>query len=341
MQRSLTVTRLSGDQYQFRWPAGLFKMPVSIHWGASPDTKTSEYRPLALVEQGNEVVVADPSPGRRPYFLLTPAEGQPRVTAERRLPLSGQVNFRDLGGYATTDGRRVRWGHLYRSGDLSKLTGGDLAYLASLDLKLVCDLRVDFEVERAPDLLPQGAARQSLPIRGGEMPDAELYDTVDNGDFARLDADFLLHGNRMFVREFTPVYAEMLQQVMAGEYRPAVVHCTAGKDRAGLGAAIILLVLGVPLETVFDDYLLSNIYRAEWTKRTLGMIRQAAAERSGAAPESIDLAPVEALFEARRVYLATALETIDQQYGSLECYMREGLGLSPQAQKAFQASLLE
>ena len=341
MQRSLTATRLSGDQHQLRWPAGLFKMPVSIHWGASPDAKTSEYQPLALVEQGNEVVVADPSPGRRPYFLLTPAEGQPRATAERRLPLSGQVNFRDLGGYVTSDGRRVRWGQLYRSGDLSKLTDADLVYLEGLDLKLVCDLRVNFEVERAPDLLPAGSARLNLPIRGGEMPDAELYETVDNGDFSRLDTDFLLHGNRMFVREFTPVYAEMLQQVIAGENRPAVVHCTAGKDRAGLGAAILLLVLGAPLETVFDDYLLSNIYRAEWTRQTLGMIRQVATDRSGAAPESIDLAPVEALFEARRIYLATALETIDQEYGSLQRYIREGLGLSPEAQKVFQASLLE
>ena len=341
MQRSHTVTRLAGDQLQFRWPAGSFKMPVTISWGASSAGKPSEYRRLALVEQGDAVVAADPSPGRRSYFLLTPAEGQPRVTAERRLPLSGQVNFRDLGGYVTSNGRRVRWGKLYRSGDLSRLTEGDLTYLESLDLKLVCDLRVDFEVERSPDLLPEGATRLSLPIRGGEMPDEELYETVDNGDFSRLDTDFLLHGNRMFVREFTPAYAEMVRQVTAGDNRPAVVHCTAGKDRAGLGAAIILLVLGVPQEMVIEDYLLSNIYRADWTKRMLAMIRQIAADRSGVPVESIDLAPVEALFAARRVYLAAALETIDRQYGSLERYIREGLGVSPEAQKAFQRSLLE
>ena len=339
--QQVTVTRLSADQLQLRWPAGSLKMPVSVGWSPSADGKTSEYRPLALVERGNEVVVVDPSPGRRPYFLLIPAEGQPRLTAERRLPLSGQVNFRDLGGYVTSDGRRVRWGQLYRSGDLSKLTEGDLAYLESLDLKLVCDLRVDYEVERSPDRLPEGAAWLSLPIRGGEMPEVELYKTVDNGDFSGLDSDFLLHGNRLFVREFTPVYGQMLQRVTAGDDRPALVHCTAGKDRAGLGAAIILLVLGVPLETVFDDYLLSNIYREEWTRRTLGMIRQAAADRSGVPPESIDLAPAEALFAARRIYLAAALETIDQEYGSLERYIRAGLGLSPRARKAFQERLLE
>jgi protein-tyrosine phosphatase len=263
------------------------------------------------------------------------------MVAERRLPLDGQVNFRDLGGYATADGRRVRWGRLYRSGDLSHLTDDDLAYLDNLDLKLVCDLRVDFELQRSPDRLPKGIARLSLPIRGGEMPEADLYDAVDNGDFSRLDPDFLIHSYRLFVREFTPAYAEMLHQITVGDNRPAVVHCTAGKDRAGLGAAILLWALGVPMETVIDDYLLSNTYRVGWTEQTLDKIRQAAAARSGVPAESIDLAPVEALFAARRTYMNAALESIDAEYGSLERYIRDGLGLSPEAQEELQESLLE
>jgi protein-tyrosine phosphatase len=341
MGQSLTVTRIADDKLQLRWPADLFKTPVFIRWGRRPDGQMGAYRPIAFADGSNEIVVTDPSPGRRSYICLVPAEGQPIIGAERRLPLDGQVNFRDLGGYATADGRRVRWGRLYRSGDLSHLTDDDLAYLDSLDLKLVCDLRVDFEVERAPDRLPEGAARLSLPIRGGEMPEAELYDTVDNGDFSRLDPDFLIHSYRLFVREFTPAYAEMLHQITVGDNRPAVVHCTAGKDRAGLGAAILLWALGVPMETVIDDYLLSNTYRVGWTEQTLDKIRQAAAARSGVPAESIDLAPVEALFAARRTYMNAALESIDAEYGSLERYIRDGLGLSLEAQKALQESLLE
>ena len=341
MQGSPTITRIDNDKLRLLWPAGLLKAPVSLRWGRRPDRDAGEYEPLAVVEQGDEIVVADPNPGRRSYFLLVPAEGRPIMVAERRLPLAGQVNFRDLGGYTSADGRRVHWGRLYRSGDLSRLTDDDLAYLDNLDLKLICDLRVDFEIERAPDRLPDGAARLSLPIRGGEMPEADLYNAVDNGDFSRLDPDFLLHSYRLFVREFTPAYAEMLGKVADGDNRPVVVHCTAGKDRAGLGAAIILWALGVPMETVIDDYLLSNTYRAGWTAQTLDRIRQATAARSGNPAEAIDLAPVEALFAARRVYMKAALESIDAEYGSLARYIWDGLGLSPEARRAFQESLLE
>ena len=341
MQRSVTVTRLTDEQLRFKWPQELFAAPVSIYWTLSPDGDAREYQLLKVVKQGNEVVVTDPSPGRRPYFSLAATKDRPLMIAERRLPLEGQANFRDLGGYATKDGRRVRWGQLYRSGDLSHLNDRDLSYLAYLDLKLVCDLRVDFEVNRAPDRLPEGVSRLSLPIRGGEMPDADLYNTVDNGDLSRLDSDFLLRGNRMFVRDFSPAYGQMVRRLADVDGRPAVFHCTAGKDRAGLGAAIVLLVLGVPVETVFDDYLLSNTYRAGWTERMLSMIRQAIVDRTGAPAESIDLSPVEALFTAKRAYLAAALETIDQNYGSFEAYVRDGLGMSPEAQAAFQESLLE
>ena len=340
MQRSLTISRLTNDQLQFRWSNEALKRPASIFWGHSPNGEADDYQPLTLVEEENELVMADPSPGRRSYFLLVPAEGQSFVVAERRLPLVGQVNFRDLGGYVTNDGRRVRWGQLYRSGDLSRLTGADLVYLESLNLKLVCDLRVDFELERSPDRLPGGAVWHGLPVRGGEMPEADLYDAVDNGNFSGLDVDYLVQGNRLFVREFTPAYAEMLQRMAAEKNRPAIVHCTAGKDRAGLGAAIILLVLGVPMETVFGDYLLSNTYRAGWTERMLASIRQAIMDRTGVLADSIDLSPVEALFVAKREYLAAAMETINQEYGSFEAYVRDGLAMSPGGQEAFRDSML-
>jgi protein-tyrosine phosphatase len=341
MHRTATVTRLTDDQLRFQWPQGLFEAPVSVSWSFVPDGDASDFQLLTVVEQGNEAVLADPSPGRRPYFLLTTSKDQPMVIAERRLPLEGQANFRDLGGYATKDGRRVRWGQLYRSGDLSHLSDVDVSYLEYLDLKLVCDLRVNFEVKRAPDRLPEGVARLALPIRGGEIPEADLYATVDSGDLSGLDGDFLLRGNRMFVREFSPAYGQMVRQLAEEDSGPVVFHCTAGKDRAGLGAAIVLLVLGVPLETVFDDYLLSNTYRAGWTERMLTVIRRAVADRTDVPVESVDLSPIEALFVAKRAYLAAALDTINQQYGSFKAYSRDGLGMSPETQEAVQESLLE
>jgi protein-tyrosine phosphatase len=340
MQLPVSVSRSTDDQLRFQWANEHLKKPVSIYWSPSANGAMGNGQLLARVDDGNQVSMADPSPGQRSYYLVAPAEGQPFVVAERQLLLDGQVNFRDLGGYASSDGRRVRWGQLFRSGDLSRLSDRDLSYLGHLDLKLVCDLRVDFEVNRAPDRLPEEAARLSLPVRGGETPENELYAAVDRGDLGGLDNDFLLHSNRMFVRDFTSAYGTMVRNVMDAGNRPAVVHCTAGKDRAGLGAAIILLILGVPIETVFEDYLLTNRYRAEWTKEMLARIRQQIVDRHGLSAETIDLSPVEALFVAKREYLSAALETIDQEYGSFEAYMRDGLGLSLEMLTEFQDNML-
>lgn len=341
MQRSVSVTRLTDERLHFQWSHGEIETPVTVRWSHKANGDFGDFRPLTVVKRGSEVTAADPAPGRRSYFLLVPAEGRPLMTAERRLPLEGQVNFRDLGGYLTGDGRRVRWGQLFRSGDLSHLSDADLAYLNHLELKLVCDLRVDFEVKRSPDRLPDGVVRLGLPVRGGELPEKVLYDAVDNGDLSDLDSDFLLGSNRMFVSEFGQVYGEMVRKLSDGDRRPAVFHCTAGKDRAGFGAAIVLLMLGVPMETVFEDYLLTNTYRAAWTEQTLARIRQNIVDRHGVPAASVDLSSLEALFVAKRAYLSAALETIDRQYGSFDVFIRDGLDLSRETQRAFQESLLE
>ena len=315
--------------------------PVSIYVSRQPDQFDRDSEPLAVAVDGDQITIPDPSPGRRPYFLLVSAGGKSLVTAERRLPLEGEVNFRDLGGYAGAGGRTIKWGRLYRSGELGRLSDADLTYLAGLDLKLVNDLRIDYEVAQLPDRVPGEAAWLGLPVRGGEMPMASLYDAVNNGDLSKIDTDFLLKGNRIFVRDFTPTYAEMLQRLMDPSGRPGLVHCTAGKDRAGLGSAILLWLLGVPMETVFDDYLRTNVYRAQENERMLAMVRQVVMERAGLPAEAVDLAPMEALLQARREYLQMAVDTILEDYGSIESYIRRGLGVRQAAQRAFQEDLLE
>ena len=340
MQQAITVTRRPDRQLAIRWLEGVLSPPVSIYWSDRPDG-ADDFEFLAVAKSGNEIAVPDPSPDRRPYFLLVPAGGKPTIAAERRLPLDGEVNFRDLGGYAAGDGRTVKWGQLYRSGELGRLSAADLAYLAGLDIKLVCDLRDDFEVKQLPDRLPAGAERLELPIRGGDMPMEVVHAAFDNGDFSRVDTKHLINSNRLFVRKFTPTYAEMLRRVTATGGRPALIHCTVGKDRSGLGAAIFLWILGVPMETVFDDYLLSNMYRARINEETFAMIRQVATERTGFPAGAVDLAPLEALLEARRGYLQTAVDTIVEDYGSIDNYIRDGLGMRSAARRAFQEAMLE
>jgi protein-tyrosine phosphatase len=261
--------------------------------------------------------------------------------ANRCLPLDGQKNFRDLGGYGSIDGRTVKYGQLYRSGDLSKLSPADLVTLKRLGIQLIIDLREGYEVEQSPDRLPQGARPIWLPINGGDLPMEQIYLAASGGDMSAIDTSYLVRSNRLFVQKFTPQYAQMLRHVSAVASRPAVVHCSAGKDRAGLGAAILLWTLGVPTETVFADYLVTNVCRAADNESILDMVRQMIAATNGAAPESVDVSPIAALLEARRAYLQAALETILDLYGSIEGYIRDGLGMTAVAQAQFQDALLE
>ena len=339
MQIPVTVTRQAPGQLQIQWPLGAFAPPVEIYWSYRPDSIAGGWTQLVTVAEGSQATVNDPSPGSRPYFMLV-AAGISVIVTERRLPLEGSPNFRDLGGYVGQGGRSVRWGQLYRSGELGRLTDDDLAYLQGLDLKVICDFRTEFEAEQSPGRRPHGPTFLRLPISGGDVPMAALYQAVEKGDFSELDGKHLVRANRLFVREFTPIYAEMLEWVAGNDGRPALIHCTAGKDRTGLGSAILLWVLGVPMEMVFADYLLTNEYNAQRNEMMLGMLRQAIAGKNGVAAETVDLSPMVALMTAKRDYLMSAVDTIIEDYGTIDHYIHDGLGMSTGARKRLQDALL-
>jgi len=339
MQIPVTVTRQTAEQLLIQWSDGTLASPVEIYWSNRPETSAGDWEHLVTVTEGGQVAVSDPSPGSRPYFLLATAKGSV-VAAERRLPLEGSPNFRDLGGYLSSDGRSVRWGQLYRSGGLGRLGDADLPYLQGLRLNVICDFRSEFEVEQSPSRRPDGATLLNLPIAGGDMPMDALYQAVEKGDFSGLDSQHLVRANRQFVREFTPVYVEMLERIIRSDGRPALIHCTAGKDRTGLGAAILMWVLGVPTDTIFADYLLTNEFNAQRNEMMLGMLRQAIAGKNGVAAETVDLSPMLALTTAKRDYLQAAVDSIMADYGTIDHYIHDGLGMSVEDRKKFQGALL-
>jgi protein-tyrosine phosphatase len=124
-----------------------------------------------------------------------------------------------------------------------------------------------------------------------------------------------------------------MDRLMDPDYRPATVHCSGGKDRAGLLSAIVLLTLGVPQETVMKDYLLSNTYRAAENAQTLTRL-QALLD-----PQGIEV--IKSLIEVRPEYLQAALDQMKQEYGSIDAYLRKGLGITKAEQKRFQRQMLE
>jgi protein-tyrosine phosphatase len=260
---------------------------------------------------------------------------------ERQVKLEGQANFRDLGGYSTTDGRRVKWGLIYRAGQLNKLSDADLAKLKELKIRTVVDLRGTAEAEsRGKDRLPEGARSVSYPIDVTSLPKEEKEESTSTGSSAGR-TDFMLQATRSIMINRTDVYASLIRDLVEPQNRPLVFHCTAGKDRTGVGAAIVLSLLGVPWETVRDDYLLSNYYRRDENEKELKSIREDIAKKQGIPPEQVDMTAFEAMFLVKPEYLDAAHDEVILRYGSMESYLRKGLGISDEMISKLRSELLE
>jgi len=252
-----TCELVSPGVYRLDFQASPDAGPVEVFASSRPDRIDSP-RPLLTIRKAPAEVSISGRTGRI-YFHLKPASGATRVVSIRRLLLEGAKNFRDLGGYRTSDGHYVRWGQVYRSNHLVNLTARDSEYLNSLGIRLVCDVRSDGERARAPDhwtgnapeffAVPIGSNLFTAPTaddlkRRVVAINAETKDSVRAYDYAI---------------EYAGQYAKILKRIAAGDL-PVVEHCTAGKDRTGVFSAILLTALGVPRDTVIQDYVLSNQY---------------------------------------------------------------------------------
>ena len=202
----------------------------------------------------------------------------------------------------------MKWGVLYRSGDLSRLNKRDRNGLKELGLAKVVDLRSDSERASAPNRIPNPPAVEivNLPIEDANYgPGSELRELFIRGDVSTLDPDeLLLSTYRHFVCDHTPTYRQFFRELLAGEGRPILFNCTAGKDRTGFAAALILRILGVPEETIMADYLLTEDFAAQERRREIGIIRLT----RGAAAAAV----MRQLFSVKAGYLQAALATIDQ-----------------------------
>ena len=238
------------------------------------------------------------------------------------------------------DGRQVKWGTVFRSGRLNNLTDADLAVLDKLNIRTVVDLRGTSEVEtRGKDRLPDGVRGVSLPIDINSLPKEKAGASADASSAEPVD--FMLQATRSIMINKTDVYSAFIRELADPENRPLVFHCTAGKDRAGIGAAIVLTLLGVPWETVRNDYLLSNVYRKEENERELENIRGNIAKQKGISPEQVDMTTYEAMFLVKPEYLQAAHDEAVRRYGSMDAYLRKGLGISDEMIDRLRSELLE
>lgn len=260
--------------------------------------------------------------GSGPAMARTPQAAPAAAPHQRLLPLQGGQNFRDLGGYRTTDGRTVRWGVLFRSGSMHFLTPADYAYLDRLGIRTVCDFRSTQERAAEPALWPAGKAphvladdydmAQRIPGTQGQTmmaaPNAEQARATMAATYPAL------------LRNFNGQYRRMFGELLAGRV-PLAFNCTAGKDRTGVAAALILTALGVPRETVIEDYLLTNRYFDP--RKVVQQDDQASQAWRKLPPEVL-----KAYMGADRSYIEAVFAVMDAHRGGVNGYLQDELGLS-------------
>ena len=238
----------------------------------------------------------------------------------RKLPFTGAHNFRDLGGYKTSDGKTVKWGKVYRSDNLHSLTDEDLKYMERLNLKSVVDFRSDEERNEEPDRLTPDMTPILLPIKF--EPEGVTETLMRDLTFGDLDSSNLLRDfNVILIKEFTEEYRDFFRHIVDNGGEPFLLHCTAGKDRAGFGSAMILTVLGVPREKIIEDYLLTNTYVSDHVESKLLETELKTFFRA----DSDNLRKIN-LVEER--YIQAAFDTIDSHWGGMDQYISEGLNLT-------------
>ena len=317
--------------------------PVDVLLAGDPEADPARMTVVSAADGDGRHVVRDLRGITRPYFYLRTGDGRGRRVAVRVLPLAGGRNFRDLGGYPTRDGRRVKWGRVFRSGFMTDLTDADYEYLSALGIRVVCDFRSEEE-------------RAARPTRWRAAPTIEYrtWSYSDADDPGRMGLGSLLSRPRLtpqsvarimarlypgIVEEHKEKYRDVFQRLAAGEL-PLAFNCSAGKDRAGTAAALILSALGVPREIVVQDYALSERvvdYEADLRAAGAGRGDRASDRPPGGLPAAL----MRPLLRSDPAYIRSTLAYLDATYGGVPGYVRTELDIDDAALARIRELLLE
>lgn len=328
---NVRVERVSDQQIAIRWRDAqtVDIYPVDIYIADRPDAPLAAASLVSAADADGEHVLPAGKSSRVHVVLHEPRSGTLRRAAERLVPLEAGSNFRDLGGYATAGGKHVRWGQIYRSAGQPMLSDRDLALIGTLGLGNLVDLRSIEERRLAPTRIAGvpytaiGYSFAAVSNTASRVPGASYAGFPD-----RLAPHLALIFNRLL-----------------GEDTALVFNCTAGQDRTGFVAAMILAALGVPRETILEDYHLTTA------------VRQPQFEMARIDPVASANDPVALIFAGYQTqgrmtptplrdaqgksFLSFAIEAVEAKHGSVDVFLEREAGLTPARRASLRSKYLE
>lgn len=261
------------------------------------------------------------------------------VTGLQAQQLDGVANFREIGGYKTADGHQLKRNVLFRSGELSGATSKDQEILKSLHIRYEIDLRTDTERKESPSRW-SGNPPKVISVSVGQPRNSDPTAALRSSAAPQTAEQALTYMQQATARialDGAADIGQVLSRLAEGD-EPALLHCSAGKDRTGVTVAVLMTLLQIPRDQVYQEYLKSNDAVDQQIQRAK------AREQGGATSFRMTAFPVEAqqkLAGADASYLDAAFSAIDKQYGSFDTYIKNGLKITPEQVRSLRARLLE
>ncbi len=294
------------------------KVDVAGEWSlyAGPSVEQIDFSTPILKDNKKGDYKIDVKTDKRTYYQLAASEGK-AILAERRLPIDSCYHFRDMGGYKTTDGKFVKWGKVFRTDEFNRINSSGVAYLNSLPLKSIIDFRSVEEAGEQPNIAPESVKNKyDLNISIGSISNI-IYAMVDDKSiFTATEekmTEIMSNTYLQFITEEECIskFKEFFSILQNENSAPLVYNCSIGKDRTGISSYLFLVSLGVSEDTALKDYLLTNTFGV--SEKYRGYIAM--------------LPAIKPLFEAKEVYIKTAINQIKKDHGSIENFLTQTLNV--------------
>lgn len=298
-------------------------------YSSKSDLSPTDFIQLKTSKINDQFTVINPSsPDIREYYILKTTSAYSGIITNRNIEMRNIKNFRDIGGYFTKNDQQMRWGMIYRSGDLTHSTLYDQERIRRLNIKTVVDLRSEKSQKNFPLLIHPSIKKISLPIT--QLDTETLNEMMEDKKLTQSDAIRKVQDSYIGIIENNkPEFEELFKIISNAENFPLLISGSLGKDRVGIASFLILSAMGIPQNIILNDYMLSQ------NSINVSLFVDDVQSK----PEYFQEA-VTALLTVKQSYLNYTIDYINQKYGSVDNYIEKELKLSNSQKNKLQKYLI-